>query len=63
MFPAAGKTHKMSPQLTLSSLFSVLALAGLCIVVNARDMAGYERPANHAAFEMQAEQVSGPHLG
>jgi hypothetical protein len=34
----------MSPQLTLSSLFSVLALAGLCIVTAAQDMAGIEAP-------------------
>jgi hypothetical protein len=30
----------MSQQLTLSSLFSVLALAGLCVVTSARDIAG-----------------------
>lgn len=35
----------MSQQLTLSSLFSVLALAGLCIVTGARDLAGIEAPA------------------
>jgi hypothetical protein len=34
----------MSPQLTLSSLFSVFALAGLCIVTGARDVAGIEAP-------------------
>jgi hypothetical protein len=27
----------VSPQLTISSLFSVLALAALCILTNARD--------------------------
>jgi uncharacterized membrane protein YadS len=30
----------MSPQLTLSSLFSVLALAALCITTSAGDLAG-----------------------
>jgi hypothetical protein len=44
----------MSPQLTLSSLFSVIALAGLCIVTSARDMAGVEAPAVHAPYAVQA---------
>ncbi|WP_324074203.1 MAG: hypothetical protein RSE14_12715 [Erythrobacter sp.] len=44
----------MSQQLTLSSLFSVLALAGLCIVTGARDLAGIEAPAAPAPFEVQA---------
>ena len=39
------KDRVMSQQLTLSSLFSVLALAGLCVVSSARDLAGYEAPA------------------
>lgn len=34
----------MSQQLTLSSLFCVLALAGLCVVTGAREMAGIEAP-------------------
>lgn len=34
----------MSQQLTLSSLFCVLALAGLCVVTSARDLAGYDNP-------------------
>jgi hypothetical protein len=34
----------MSPQLTLSSLFSVLALAGLCVVTGARALAGIDAP-------------------
>lgn len=40
----------MSQQLTLSSLFCVLALAGLCVVTGARDLAGIETPvaAQHA---------------
>ena len=34
----------MSPQLTLSSLFCVLALAGLCVMTGARDLAGSAPP-------------------
>lgn len=34
----------MSQQLTLSSLFCVLALAGLCVVTGARDLAGIGAP-------------------
>ena len=34
----------MSPQLTLSSLFCVLALAGLCVVTSARDLTGIDAP-------------------
>jgi hypothetical protein len=44
----------MSPQLTLSSLFSVLALAGLCIVTAAQDMAGIEAPIAPASYAVQA---------
>jgi hypothetical protein len=44
----------MSPQLTLSSLFSVLALAGLCIVTSARDMAGHDAPVAPAPYAVQA---------
>jgi hypothetical protein len=42
----------MSQQLTLSSLFCVLALAGLCMVTGARDLAG-------APVAVQAELSSG----
>jgi hypothetical protein len=45
----------MSPQLTLSSLFSVLALAGLCVVTSARDIAGVETPVAAAPYGVQAE--------
>ena len=40
----------MSQQLTLSSLFCVLALAGLCLMTGARDLAGFQAPqaAQHA---------------
>jgi hypothetical protein len=43
----------MSQQLTLSSLFCVLALAGLCVVTGARELAGVETPmpAEQAALE------------
>jgi hypothetical protein len=34
----------MSQQLTLSSLFCVLALAGLCVVTGARELAGVDAP-------------------
>lgn len=46
----------MSQQLTLSSLFCVLALAGLCAVTGARELAGIEAP---LAAE-QAELAPGP---
>lgn len=48
----------MSPQLTLSSLFSVLALAGLCIVTSARDLAGVDAPVAPASFAAQAGLVA-----
>lgn len=46
----------MSRQLTLSSLFAVLAMAGLCVVTSARDLAGFEAPAVHT---VQAEPSPG----
>ncbi|WDA39750.1 hypothetical protein [Erythrobacter sp. BLCC-B19] len=49
----------MSQQLTLSSLFCVLALAGLCVVTGARDLAGYDAP----ALAERAELASGPLVG
>ncbi len=48
----------MSQQLTLSSLFCVLALAGLCVVTTAREQAGFGAP-----VAVQAEVSSGLHLG
>jgi hypothetical protein len=36
--PPHLKDRMMSQQLTLSSLFCVLALAGLCVVTGARDL-------------------------
>jgi hypothetical protein len=35
----------MSQQLTFSSLFCVLALAGLCLATGIRDLAGIDAPA------------------
>ncbi|MDT8280901.1 MAG: hypothetical protein RQ806_10195 [Erythrobacter sp.] len=49
----------MSPQLTLSSLFSVLALAGLCVVTSARDLAGIDAAAAAAPYAVQAELAPG----
>ncbi|MBY0343553.1 MAG: hypothetical protein K2Q29_06845 [Sphingomonadales bacterium] len=48
----------MSQQLTLSSLFCVLALAGLCVVTGVRDLAGTPVP-----VAVQAELSSGLHQG
>jgi hypothetical protein len=45
----------MSQQLTLSSLFCVIALAGLCVVTSVRDLAGYPAP----VVAQQAELSSG----
>jgi hypothetical protein len=45
----------MSPQLTLSSLFCVLALGGLCLMTGARDLAGIAPP----YAQQQAERASG----
>jgi hypothetical protein len=47
----------MSQQLTLSSLFCVLALSGLCVVTSARDLAGYPAPA--PVLAEQAELAPG----
>jgi|GEM_PF-2790459 hypothetical protein len=46
----------MSQQLTLSSLFCVLALAGLCIVTGARELTGTGAP----VAAQQAEFSTGP---
>ena len=50
-----SKDRMMSQQLTLSSLFCVLALAGLCVVTSARDLSGFPAP----ALAEQAELSSG----
>lgn len=50
----------MSPQLTLSSLFSVLALAGLCISTSARDLASNQTAvAAPVLVSVQAEPLPG----
>ena len=45
------KDPAMSRQLTLSSLFAVLAMAGLCVMTGARDLAGFDAP---VAYTVQA---------
>lgn len=50
------KDPAMSRQLTLSSLFAVLAMAGLCVMASARDLAGFDAPAVHM---VQAEPSPG----
>lgn len=49
----------MSQQLTLSSLFCVLALAGLCVVTSARDLSGFAAP----SLAEQTELSPGPLAG
>lgn len=70
-----GNTNKnrdlfiMSPQLTLSSLFCVLALALLCVVTTLGDVAGTRNLAQvsghgpaQVLVSMQAEANPGPQL-
>jgi hypothetical protein len=49
----------MSQQLTLSSLFCVLALAGLCVVTGTRELAGFDAPviAEQAALSHDLQDV------
>lgn len=50
----------MSQQLTLSSLFSVLALAGLCVVTTLGDLAGGDSALfAPAIISVQAEPLPG----
>lgn len=50
----------MSSQLTISSLLSVLALAALCVVTSAADLAGFDAPvASSAWIDAQAELAPG----
>ena len=53
------KDRSMSPQLTLSSLFCVLALAGLCVVTGTRELAGFDAPviAEQAALSHDLQDV------
>jgi hypothetical protein len=53
------KDSPMSPQLTLSSLFSVLALAGLCIMTGARGVDGIDATAAPTPYTVQAELAPG----
>lgn len=53
--PARRKAEVMSQQLTLSSLFCVLALAGLCVVTSLRDLSGVDAP----VIAEQAERAPG----
>ena len=59
-FASALKEPLMSPQLTLSSLFCVIALAGLCVVTSARDLAEISAPVAAAPQVVQAEAQPGP---
>lgn len=49
----------MSPQLTLSSLFCVLALAGLCVVGAAHELSGGDPRPAPAPLAAQAELAPG----
>ena len=49
----------MSQQLTLSSLFCVLALAGLCVVTGARELAGIEPPSAMQQAELSRGLLHG----
>jgi hypothetical protein len=50
----------MSQQLTFSSLFSVLALAMLCVVTSARDFTGHDLAMSAPALiSVQAEPLPG----
>ena len=50
----------MSPQLTLSSLFSVLALAALCLITSVADVAGARAEITAPALiSVQAEPLPG----
>lgn len=49
----------MSPQLTLSSLFSLLALASLCVVTSVGEHAGLRPAEAPQLLAMQAELAPG----
>ncbi len=50
--PPPSKDRMMSQQLTLSSLFCVLALAGLCVVTSARELSGFAAPVSAEQTEL-----------
>ena len=47
----ASRLPKRKPQLTLSSLFAVLAMAGLCVLTSARELAADE-PGVHVTAQI-----------
>jgi hypothetical protein len=49
----------MSQQLTLTSLFCVLALAGLCVVTSARELAGMDTPVVAEQAALSGERLQG----
>ena len=53
------KDPVMSPQLTLSSLFCVLALAGLCIATGARELSGFNPQVAAAQVELAPRLLEG----
>ncbi len=54
-----AKKDPMSQQLTISSLFCVLALAGLCVVVSLSEIAGVGPGAAQPLVQVQAETIPG----
>jgi hypothetical protein len=57
--PRQRKTVTMSQQLTLSSLFCVLALAGLCVVTSARELSGYHTPVVAEQAALTSDSLQG----
>jgi hypothetical protein len=57
--PPHSKVRLMSPQLTVSSLFSVLALAALCVTASARELAGYDAPVVAEQVVLAGDQFQG----
>lgn len=49
----------MSQQLTLSSLFCVLALAGLCVVTSAGELSGYHAPVVAEQAALTSDSLQG----
>ncbi len=57
--PLRSKDRMMSQQLTLSSLFCVLALAGLCVVTSARELSGFPAPVAAERAELSPGPLNG----
>lgn len=53
-----AKKDLMSQQLSISSLFSVLALAGLCAVVSLSEIAGVGNGVSQPLMQLQAEVIA-----